>query len=694
MLKVAAGGASGSLNYAGTWNASTNTPTLTSSVGTKGDYYVVSVSGSTNLNGITDWQVSDWAVFNGSIWQKVDNSEAVVSVNGQTGVVVLTAANVGATPNTAYVNTSGLLSGGGQLTGNVTVSLTSVPAANVTGLGTMATQNANAVTITGGSVNSVTSNASTFTNASIQSGSVGNVTLSNITTTGLTGYLYGNGSGSNVSASTTIPVGSVSGAVPNTTTVTAGTGLAGGGALSSNITLNIANTTVTSGTYGGGTNAVSITVNAQGQLTAASNVAIPQGTVTNVATGTGLSGGPITSSGTINIANTAVTAGSYGNASTVGTFTVNGQGQLTAASNTSIAIAVAAVSGAVPNTVAVTAGTGLNGGGALTGSVTLNQTANSVQQLVGTQNNGTAIGTRQIINFLPGSGVTLTGADDSAGGRSNVTIAVTTPLPAPGTSGNILTSNGTSWNSNAAPVTGVTITDDTSTNATRYVTLTANTSGTITGENVSSSKLFFNPSTGLLSASALTATKSITGSLSAGAISYGTLGYTDTSILASFTSSTNSYNQILVQNTNNGSSASTDFVVSNDLGTASAYYGDFGMNSSTYSGTGSMNLPNAVYVQSQTVDLVLGTLSSNPIHFVVNNGATDAMTISATGNVTTVNTLTGAQVVASNGLFINKSSISANTTVDTGYNAMSTGPVTVASGISVTVASGQRWVVI
>ena len=509
MLKVAAGGASGSLNYVSTWDASSNTPTLTSSIGTKGNYYVVSVAGTTNLNGITDWQVNDWAVFNGSIWQKIDNSEAVVSVNGQTGVVVLTAANVGATPNTAYVNTSGLLSGGGQLTGNVTVSLTNVPAANVTGLGTMATQNANAVTITGGSVNSVTSNASTFTNASIQSGSVGNVTLSNITTTSLTGYLYGNGSGSNVSASTTIPVSSVSGAVPNTTTVTAGTGLAGGGALSSNITLNIANTTVTSGTYGGGANAVSITVNAQGQLTAASNVAIPQGTVTNVATGTGLSGGPITASGTISIANTAVTAGSYGNASTVGTFTVNNQGQLTAASNTSIAIAVAAVSGAVPNTVAVTAGTGLNGGGALTGSVTLNQTANSVQQLVGTQNNGTAIGTRQIINFLPGSGVTLTGADDSAGGRSNVTIAVTTPLPAPGTSGNILTSNGTSWNSNAAPVTGVTITDDTSTNATRYVTLTANTSGTITGENVSSTRLYFNPSTGLLSSTVLGATNGI-----------------------------------------------------------------------------------------------------------------------------------------------------------------------------------------
>jgi hypothetical protein len=86
--------AMGDLNYQGTWNASTNTPTLTSSVGTKGYYYVVSVAGSTNLNGITDWQVGDWAVYNGSVWQKIDNTDAVTSVNGFTGTVVLTTTDV------------------------------------------------------------------------------------------------------------------------------------------------------------------------------------------------------------------------------------------------------------------------------------------------------------------------------------------------------------------------------------------------------------------------------------------------------------------------------------------------------------------------------------------------------------------------------------------------------------------------
>jgi hypothetical protein len=84
----------GDLNYQGTWNASTNTPTLVSSTGTKGYYYVVDVAGSTNLNGITDWQIGDWAIFNGTVWQKVDNTDAVTSVNGQVGTVVLTTTNI------------------------------------------------------------------------------------------------------------------------------------------------------------------------------------------------------------------------------------------------------------------------------------------------------------------------------------------------------------------------------------------------------------------------------------------------------------------------------------------------------------------------------------------------------------------------------------------------------------------------
>lgn len=134
MLKVAGGGGSlGAVKYKGTWNASTNTPDLVTATPSQGDYYVVSVSGNTDLDGITDWVVGDWAIYNGSIWQKVDNTELVTSVNTQTGDVVLGATDVGAVSNTTFVNATGLLTGGGQLTGNVAIDLTSVPIANVTG---------------------------------------------------------------------------------------------------------------------------------------------------------------------------------------------------------------------------------------------------------------------------------------------------------------------------------------------------------------------------------------------------------------------------------------------------------------------------------------------------------------------------------------------------------------------------------
>jgi hypothetical protein len=80
----------GALNYKGTWDASTNTPTLASGVGTKGDYYVVSVAGSTTLNGISNWGIGDWVAFNGSVWQRVEGGADLNGVNATvTGQAVL-----------------------------------------------------------------------------------------------------------------------------------------------------------------------------------------------------------------------------------------------------------------------------------------------------------------------------------------------------------------------------------------------------------------------------------------------------------------------------------------------------------------------------------------------------------------------------------------------------------------------------
>jgi hypothetical protein len=65
------------LIYKGTWDALNNIPFLQSGIGIAGEYYIVSIAGTTNLDGVTDWQVGDWAIFEGAtnMWQKVDNHD-------------------------------------------------------------------------------------------------------------------------------------------------------------------------------------------------------------------------------------------------------------------------------------------------------------------------------------------------------------------------------------------------------------------------------------------------------------------------------------------------------------------------------------------------------------------------------------------------------------------------------------------
>ena len=94
----------GGLQYQGTWDASTNTPNITSGVGTDGHFYIVSVAGNTTIDGVSGWQVGDWIVFHSPVWQKVDNTESVVSVNGFTGAVTLTTSNISEGTNLYFTN--------------------------------------------------------------------------------------------------------------------------------------------------------------------------------------------------------------------------------------------------------------------------------------------------------------------------------------------------------------------------------------------------------------------------------------------------------------------------------------------------------------------------------------------------------------------------------------------------------------
>lgn len=132
----------GGVMYKGTWNASTNSPTITSSSGNKGDYYVVSVAGSTNIDGITSWNIGDWIIFNGSVWEKVDNTDLVSSVNGYTGAVSLTTSDIAEGTNLYYTDARARLSlsltttgSSGAATYSNTTGVFNIPNYTIAGLG-------------------------------------------------------------------------------------------------------------------------------------------------------------------------------------------------------------------------------------------------------------------------------------------------------------------------------------------------------------------------------------------------------------------------------------------------------------------------------------------------------------------------------------------------------------------------------
>jgi len=177
MLKTASntGGTTGSVVYQGVWNASTNTPTLVSSVGTQGNYYVVSVAGSTNLNGVTLWGVGDWAIFNGSVWQKVDAGDTTnvtsITVTSLTGYMY--ANNTSPVTASTTIPNSGLANSTATL-GNATITLGSTTTSVGNSTLTNATISSGNVTITGGSINvqstnlvSTTSVTATYGTASL-----------------------------------------------------------------------------------------------------------------------------------------------------------------------------------------------------------------------------------------------------------------------------------------------------------------------------------------------------------------------------------------------------------------------------------------------------------------------------------------------------------------------------------------------
>ena len=453
----------------------------------------------------------------------IDSARLSGSYTGITGVGTLTAGTWNAsTIGVAYGGTGVATLTAGYVKADGTnpfSTVATIPNTDITGLGTMSTQNANNVAITGGSV-----------------------AVSTLKTLGLTGYLYGNDTGA-VTASTTIPntaitgLGTMSTQNANAVAITGGT-ITGLTQLGADYLQFNTGATVTPAVgkiwWDGGTTvnigmttAVTQHVGEDQYLYIKASSAITKGQVIMFTGSVGASG-VITGAPA-----TGVTDGSYIMGIAAEDIANNGFGLVQSYGvlqnvstagyadgdilwyNPAVTGGLTKTKPSAPN-VKVQMAAVLNGGSSGGGSIQIRVSAGSV--LGGTDSNvefGT-LATGNLIQYngtywtnvtpasITGVGTALNLSGGGAGQIPYQSGASTTAFLAAGTSGQVLTSNGTSAPSWTTPTAYATVTDDTTTNATRYPLFANQTTGNITTEYVSSTKLQFNPSTGVFTATSFT----------------------------------------------------------------------------------------------------------------------------------------------------------------------------------------------
>jgi len=116
-----------------------------------------------------------------------------------------------------------------------------------------------------------------------------------------------------------------------------------------------------------------------------------------------------------------------------------------------------------------------------------------------------------------------------------------------------------------------------------------------------------------------------------GLLGIGALSFSDTDIIANFTHNVNSYAQLVVQNKNSGASSSADIIVNNDRSAGTTYYGDFGINGTTFSGGGVFGDVDGTYLYAAGGTLSLGSLNAYDVKIATNN--TERVRVSTAGSV-------------------------------------------------------------
>ena len=517
----------------------------------------------------------------------------------------------------------------GQVT-SVTNTAIAIANTQVSGLGTMSTQNATSVAITGGSIDGTT---------------IGGSSAAAVTGTVITANTYFSGAGTNLT-------GTASGLSIGGNAATATTA----GSVTNSLTINSGGAGGTSPqTYNGGT-AITVSYN---------TVGAPSTTGTNASGTWGIS---ITGN-SATVTNGLYSNGSYSNPTWL----------------TSILGSI--VSGAV-----ATATTATNVTGGAAGSLVYQSAAATTTTLaLGTSGYVLTAGATapQYVaqsTLSVGSASTATTSTNLAGGVAGAVPwqsgAGVTGFTAAGTTGQVLTSNGTSvptW-TNASG--GVSITDDTTTISARYPLFAAVTSGSISTEYVSSTNLQYVPSTGVLTATGFAgAGTGLTGTASS--LSIGGNAATATSA-TSATTATNIAGGANLQIPYNTGAGATSFIAAP---TITSTYLQYNGTTFAWASAGS-----AITITDDTTT----NSTRYPLFANATSGTISTEYVSSTKLKYNPSTgeLSAPEQISSNGININSSTVSASYTIASGTNGFSVGPLTINSGVTVTIASGQRHVIV